>query len=137
MQKICQLEVCQLLSSGSKVVYLEGLNGCQIPVIMSLPELLSKGMTILEGESAFLQVDLSQSTTKEQEFKVPSLGSGLNTTSAASSTRAFPQNEEPNQHDHGGQQTPIPGGLGHFWPSIWKFHPKKTRVPGLGHTTTS
>ena len=35
--RICQLEVHQLLGSGSQVVYLEGLNGCQIPVIMSLP----------------------------------------------------------------------------------------------------
>ena len=29
--RICQLAVCQLLSSGSQVVYPEGLNGCQIP----------------------------------------------------------------------------------------------------------
>ena len=43
--KICQLEVHQLLSSGSWVVYPEGLNGCQVPVIMSLPESLSNGMT--------------------------------------------------------------------------------------------
>ena len=33
-----QLDVCQLLSSGSQVVYPVGLNGCEIPVIMSLPE---------------------------------------------------------------------------------------------------
>ena len=32
-RKICQLEVCQLLSSGTQVVYPEGLNGCQVPVI--------------------------------------------------------------------------------------------------------
>ena len=35
-----QLEVCQLLSSGSQVVYPEGLNGCQVSVIMTLPESL-------------------------------------------------------------------------------------------------
>ena len=86
-RRIHQLAVHQLLSSGSQVVYLEGLNGCQIPVITSLPESLSKGITMLEGKSAFLQVDLSQSTTKEQEFKVLSLGSGSNTTPAASPTR--------------------------------------------------
>ena len=73
--KICQLEVHQLLSSGSQVVYLEGLNGCQ-PVIMSLPELLSNSMTMLKGESTFLQVDLSQSATKEEESKGLSLGGG-------------------------------------------------------------
>ena len=62
-RKICQLEVCQLLISGSQVVYPEGLNGYQVPVIMSLPELLSNGMTMLEGKPTFLQVDLSHSTT--------------------------------------------------------------------------
>ena len=73
---------------------MEGPNGCQIPVITSLPKLLSKGMTMLEGGSAFLQVDFSQSTTKEQEFKVLSLGGGSNTTPAASPTQAFPPKAE-------------------------------------------
>ena len=62
--KIHQLEVYQLLSSGSQVVNLEGLNGCQVLVIMTLPESLSNGMTMLKGKSTFLQVDLSQSTAK-------------------------------------------------------------------------
>ena len=88
--KICQFEVHQLLNSGSWVVYPEGLSGCQIPVITSLPKLLSKGMTMLKGESTFLQVDLSQSAKKEQESKALSLGGGLSTTLAASPTRAFP-----------------------------------------------
>ena len=34
-RRIQQLEVCQLLSSGSQVVYPEGLNGCQVSVIMT------------------------------------------------------------------------------------------------------
>ena len=42
--KICQLEVHQLLGSGSQVGYPEGLNGHQGPVVTSLPELLSNGM---------------------------------------------------------------------------------------------
>ena len=88
--RICHLVVCQLLSSGSEVVYLEGLNRCQIPVKTSLPESLSKGATMLEGKSALLQVDLLQFITKEQEFKVLSLGSGANTTLAASPTWASP-----------------------------------------------
>ena len=78
--EIHQLEVCQLLGSGSQVVYPEGLNGCQVPVITTLPEMLSNGMTMLKGESTFLQVDLSQSATKEQESKALSLGSGLSPT---------------------------------------------------------
>ena len=87
--EICQLEVCQLLSSGSPVVCPEGLNGCQMLVIMTLPESLSNGMTMLKGESTFLQVDLSQSTTKGQEPKAFSLGGGLSPTSATSPIRAF------------------------------------------------
>ena len=59
------------------MVYTEGLNGCQVPVVMTLPESLSNGMTMLKDESTFLQVDLSQSATKEQELKALSLGSGL------------------------------------------------------------
>ena len=31
--RICQLEACQLLSSGSQVVYPQGLNGCQVLVM--------------------------------------------------------------------------------------------------------
>ena len=100
--KIQQLEVHQLLSSGSQVVYPEGLNGCQVLVIMTLPESLSQGVTMLKGESTFLQVDLSQSATKQQEPKAPSLGGGLSPTPAGSPTRASPQSRRPNQYYHGG-----------------------------------
>ena len=93
-RRIQQLEVHQLLSSGSQAVYLEGLNGCQVLVIMTLPESLSQGMTLLRGKSTFLQVDLSQSTTKEQEPKATSLGSGLSPNPASSPIQAFPPKEE-------------------------------------------
>ena len=76
------------------MVYLEGLNRCQVPVIMTLPESLSNGMTMHEGESTFLQVDLSQSATKEEESKVLSLGNGLSPIPAASPIRAFPPNQK-------------------------------------------
>ena len=67
--KIHQLEVCQLLSSGSQVVYPEGLSGCQVPVIMTLSESLSNGMTMPEGKSTFLQVDLSQSAKRSKSLR--------------------------------------------------------------------
>ena len=76
------------------MVYLEGLNGHQMPVIMTLPESLSNGLTILEGETTFLQVDHSQSTTQEQEPKALSPGGGLSPTLEASPTRAFPPKVE-------------------------------------------
>ena len=47
-------------------------------------------MTMLEGGSTFLQVDLSQSTRRDQECKALSLSSGLSPTPATSPTRAFP-----------------------------------------------
>ena len=92
--KIHQLEVHQSLGSGSWVVYLEGLNRCQVPVVMSLLESLSNSMTMLQSEPAFLKADLSQSATKEQESKAPSLGSGLSPTMAASPTRDLPSKME-------------------------------------------
>ena len=51
-------------------------------------------MTMLKGESTFLQLDLSQSTTKEQESKDLSLGGGLSPTLATSPTRALPPKVE-------------------------------------------
>ena len=61
---------------------------------MTLPESLSQSVTMLKGESTFLQVDLSQSATKEQEPKAPSLGSGLSPTPAGSPTWAFPPKQK-------------------------------------------
>ena len=61
-RRISQLEVHQLLSSGSQVIYSVGLNGCQVPMITSLPELLAKGATLLGGKPAPLPVDILQST---------------------------------------------------------------------------
>ena len=71
---ISQLDICQLLSSGSQVIYLVGLNGCVIPVIMSLPESLAKGTTMLRSKPIYLSVDIPQSATKGHESKVPSPG---------------------------------------------------------------
>ena len=70
-----QLEACHLLSSGSQVIYSVGLNGYQVPMIMSLPELLAKGTTQLGGKPASLPADILQSTRKGQEPKVLPLSS--------------------------------------------------------------
>ena len=73
--QIIQLDICQLLSSGSQVIYPVGLNGCEIPVIMSLPKSLAKGMTMLGGEPVYLSVDILQYAMKGHESKAPSPGS--------------------------------------------------------------
>ena len=63
---ISQLDICQLLSLGSQVVHPVGLNGCEIPVIMSLPKSLAKGMTMLGGKPIYLSVDIPQSAAGVQ-----------------------------------------------------------------------
>ena len=135
-RKIGQLEVCQLLSSGSWVVYLEGLNGCQVPVTTTLPESLSNSVTLLEGKSTFLQVDLSQSTTKEQEPRALSPGGGLSPTPPISPTRAFPPKAE-GQISMTMEVSELlsPGSSGYFWSGVQKLHPKKARI--FGHSTGS
>ena len=72
---ISQLDICQLLSSGSHVVYPVGLNGCEVSVITSLPKLLAKGTTMLRGKPIYLPVDILQSSAKGQESKALSPGS--------------------------------------------------------------
>ena len=47
--RVSQRQVCQLLSSGSQIVYLVGLNGCKVPVISSPPEPMAKESTYLAG----------------------------------------------------------------------------------------
>ena len=66
---ISQLDIWQLLSSGSQIIYPVGLNGCEIPVIMSLSKSLAKGTAMLGGEPIYLSVDMLQSTAKGQESK--------------------------------------------------------------------
>ena len=72
---ISQLDVCQLLSSGYQVVYLVGLNGCEVPLIMSLPKLLAKGTTMLGGEEFTYMWTSINLAAKGQESKDPSPGS--------------------------------------------------------------
>ena len=57
---------------------------------------------MVEGESTFLQVDLSQSATKVQEPKAPSLGSGLALLLLPVPPRPSPKSGRSNQYDHGG-----------------------------------
>ena len=71
---VSQLEVCQLLSSGSQVVYPVGLNGCEVPMITSQPESLAKGTNLHGSEPIYLKVDILQSITEGPELKVPPSG---------------------------------------------------------------
>ena len=73
--RVSQLEVCQLLSLGSQVVYPVGLNGCQVPVIASPPESLAKGVNLLRGKPIYLKVNIPQSIVEGPELKAPPLAS--------------------------------------------------------------
>ena len=68
-RRVSQLQICQLLSSGSQVVYPVGLNGCEVPVIASPPESLAKAVNLLRGEPNYLKVDIPQSIMEGPELK--------------------------------------------------------------------
>ena len=74
-RRVSQLQVCQLLSSGSQIVYPVGLNGCEVPVITSPPEPMAKGVNLLSSEPIYLKVDILQSNTEGPELKALPLGS--------------------------------------------------------------
>ena len=137
-RRISQLEVHQLLSSGSQVIYSAELNGYQVPLVTSLLGSLAKGATLLGGKPAPLPVDILQSTRKEKEPKVPPFGSHSSHHPNCKPHQGSPsQGGRAGQHDHGGERALIPGGTGYLWASIREFHPKVARSHGLSHTSTS
>ena len=87
-RRVSQLEVCQLLSSGSQVIYLVGLNGCEVLVIASPPESLAKGANLLGGKAIYLKVDILQSIMEGPKLKVPPPGSHSSSILMASLIRA-------------------------------------------------
>ena len=56
--QISQLDVHQLLSTGPQVVYPTGLNGCDEPIITTLPEPLSSSMSIIASKHPYLEIDI-------------------------------------------------------------------------------
>ena len=72
-RRVSQLEVHQLLSSGSQVIYPVGLNGCEVPVIASPAEPLAKGANLHGGKPIFLKVNIPQSIVGGPKLKVAPL----------------------------------------------------------------
>ena len=64
-RRISQLEVCQLLVSSPQVAYPVRLNGCEEPVITSLPKSLANSIRLTRGESIYLEIDILQSMAEE------------------------------------------------------------------------
>ena len=92
--RVSQLEVCQLLSLGSQVIYLVRLNGCEVPVIASPPESLAKGANLLGGKPVYLKVDIPQSIAEGPKLKVPPPGSHSSSILIESPVRAPPPKVE-------------------------------------------
>ena len=91
---LSQLEVCQLLQSETQVVYPEGLNGCLVPIVTSLPASLAHGSNALNDEPTLLQVDFSQFTGEECESKAPIPSRASASTSPAHLAMAHPPKAE-------------------------------------------
>ena len=65
--QISQLDVCQLLSAIPQVVYPSGLNRQDEPIITTLPELLSTGISVINSKHLYLEINippLEESNTK-------------------------------------------------------------------------
>ena len=52
-----------------------GLNGCEVPIVASLPQLLARGTNLLGVKSIYFKVDILQPTTGGQEPKAQPLSS--------------------------------------------------------------
>ena len=93
-RRISQLEVHQLFSLGSQVIYPAGFNGCEVPMIISLPKSLANGTTMLRGGPISLPMTIPQSTMMGQEPKALYLGGHSISIPTASPIRAPPPNSE-------------------------------------------
>ena len=105
-RRISQLEVCQLLISGLQVTYSVRMNGCEEPVITSLPESLANGISLTGGESVYLDIDIPQSMAEELHKKAQPIGK-CSTIIIVSPHMTTHKIGRRGQHDHGGKESPI------------------------------
>ena len=70
--QISQLDICQLLSTGSQVVYPSGFNRHDKPVITTLPEPLSSGINIITSEHPYLEINTPPK--EDSDAKAPPIG---------------------------------------------------------------
>ena len=72
--QISQLEVCQLLSAGPRVVYLVGLNRDDQSATIDLPEPLHSGSSVTNDDHPYIKNDIPSPTPVEQDNADPPLG---------------------------------------------------------------
>ena len=92
-RRVSQLEVCQVLSLGSQVVYPVGLNGCVVPVIASPPKSLAKGANLHGSEPIYLKVDTLQSIVEGPKLTLLPPGSQSSLLSASPNRAPQPKAE--------------------------------------------
>ena len=88
-----QLEVCQLLITGTQVTYPIGQNGCKEPIITFLPEPLAYGVSLTAGEPIYLEINILPSSVEEPDQKVLPIGK-VSTTVIASLHKSTPPKSE-------------------------------------------
>ena len=71
---ISQMEVCQLLIAGPQVIYPISLNGCNEPVISSLPEPLASSIILTASEPVYLEINIPPLLVEGPDQKVVPLG---------------------------------------------------------------
>ena len=93
--QISQLEVHQLLITGSQVIYPIGLNGYDEPIITSLPELLASVISLTTGKPkpVYLEIDILPLLVEDPDEKVLPLGK-VSTIIVASPHKSTPQNQK-------------------------------------------
>ena len=68
---ISQLKVCQLLATSPQVIYPEGLNGHDEPIISPLPEPLASSVSLTTGKHINLGIDILSPPMEEPDQKIP------------------------------------------------------------------
>ena len=71
---ISQLEVCQLLSAGPRVIYLVGLNRGDQPVTINLPKPLHSNSSVTTNEHPRMRIDIPLLSPEEPQHTTPPLG---------------------------------------------------------------
>ena len=77
--QISQLEVCQLLFAGPRVIYPMGLNGGDQSVTINSPGLLHRGSSVTTDEHPYIKIDIPSPTPEEQDGVNLPLGRGHTT----------------------------------------------------------
>ena len=65
---ISQLDIHQLLSASPQVVYPTGLNGHREPIITTLPEPLSSGMSVIASKHPYLEINIPPTENQTPRF---------------------------------------------------------------------